>query len=103
MIASLTTEHGEPPLVVATSARDESFPAALRRTPDDFVVEASGLTAPVLLLLGTGWGLADALIPSVSRVLAPIVGQSDWNHLSVRSAGAIMMDRLFGRRPGRTT
>ena len=103
VIASLTAEHGEPPLVVATSARDESFPAALRRTPDDFVVEAGALTAPVLLLLGTGWGLADALIPSVSRVLAPIVGQSDWNHLSVRSAGAIMMDRLFGRRPGRTT
>ena len=50
-----------------------------------------------LILLGTGWGLADALIPSVSRVLAPIEGASDWNHLSVRSAGAVMLDRLFGR------
>jgi hypothetical protein len=53
--------------------------------------------APLLILLGTGWGLADALIPSVSRVLAPIEGTSDWNHLSVRSAGAILLDRLFGR------
>jgi hypothetical protein len=30
-------------------------------------------------------------------VLAPIEGASDWNHLSVRSAGAIILDRLFGR------
>jgi hypothetical protein len=51
----------------------------------------------MLLLLGTGWGLADHLIPSVSRLLAPIEGSSDWNHLSVRSAGAILLDRLFGR------
>ena len=103
VLTALTAEHGETPLVVATSAREESFPAALRRTPDEFVVEASGLTAPVLLLLGTGWGLADTLIPAVSRVLAPIEGHSDWNHLSVRSAGAVMMDRLFGRRPRRST
>jgi len=103
VISQLAAEHGEPPLVVATSAREESFPAALRRTPDEFVVEASQLSAPILLLLGTGWGLADTLIPGVSRVLAPIEGHSDWNHLSVRSAGAILMDRLFGRRPGRST
>ena len=103
VLAALLAEHGEAPLVVATSAREESFPAALRRTPDEFVVEASATTAPILLLLGTGWGLADTLIPAVSRVLAPIEGHSDWNHLSVRSAGAVMMDRLFGRRPGPST
>ena len=38
-----------------------------------------------------------ALIPSVSRVVAPIEGASDWNHLSVRSAAAILLDRMFGR------
>jgi hypothetical protein len=48
-------------------------------------------------LLGTGWGLADTMIPSVSRVLAPIEGASDWNHLSVRSAAAVILDRLLGR------
>jgi hypothetical protein len=30
-------------------------------------------------------------------VLAPIDGSSDWNHLAVRSAAAIILDRLFGR------
>ena len=97
VIANLTEQHGLAPLVVATSARHESFPAAARRSPAELVAEVSLNPAPLLLLLGTGWGLADALIPSVSRVLAPIEGTSDWNHLSVRSAGAILLDRLFGR------
>jgi tRNA (guanine37-N1)-methyltransferase len=61
------------------------------------VAEAIVQPGPLLILLGTGWGLADHLIPSVSRVLAPIEGGSDWNHLSVRSAGAILLDRMFDR------
>jgi hypothetical protein len=97
VISELTAEYGTAPLVVATSARRESFPAAARRTPAELLAEAAIDPAPLLLLLGTGWGLADALIPSVSRLLAPIEGASDWNHLSVRSAGAILLDRLFGR------
>jgi tRNA (guanine37-N1)-methyltransferase len=96
-IATITAEHGAPPLVVATSARAESFPAAPRRTADELLAEASATTAPVLVLFGTGWGLADSLIPSVTRVLAPIDGAADWNHLSVRSAAAVILDRLFGR------
>jgi tRNA (guanine37-N1)-methyltransferase len=97
VIAALTEEHGQAPTVVATSARQESFPAAARRTSSELLAEASLSSAPLLLLLGTGWGLADQLIPSVSRVLAPIEGASPWNHLSVRSAGAVILDRLFGR------
>jgi tRNA (guanine37-N1)-methyltransferase len=100
VIAEVTADHGEAPIVVATSARTESFPEALRRTADELVAELALVSAPLLLLLGTGWGLADAMIPSVSRVLAPIEGASEWNHLSVRSAGAVVLDRLFGRRSG---
>jgi tRNA (guanine37-N1)-methyltransferase len=101
VIAEIAAEHGRDPIVVATSARHESFPAAARRTPAELSAELSAFPdgPPLLILLGTGWGLADALIPSVSRVLAPIEGASDWNHLSVRSAGAILLDRLFGRPP----
>ncbi|HEY5950247.1 MAG TPA: tRNA (guanosine(37)-N1)-methyltransferase TrmD, partial [Kofleriaceae bacterium] len=97
VIAALTEEHGQAPTVVATSAREESFPGAARRTSLELISEASLAPAPLLILLGTGWGLADTLIPSVSRVLAPIEGASPWNHLSVRSAGAVILDRLFGR------
>ncbi len=99
VVAELTAEYGTAPLVVATSARSDSFPGAPRRSPTELLAEASLDPAPMLLVLGTGWGLADHLIPSVSRLLAPIEGASDWNHLSVRSAGAILLDRLFGRPP----
>jgi tRNA (guanine37-N1)-methyltransferase len=96
VIAELTAQAGEPPLVVGTSAKPGAFPAALRRTPAELVAEARTITAPVLLLFGTGWGLAESLIPSVSRVLTPIDGTEGWNHLSVRSAVAILLDRMFG-------
>jgi tRNA (guanine37-N1)-methyltransferase len=97
VIAAITEDEGRAPVVTATSARPTSFPAAARRTSEELVAEMTLEPAPLLLLLGTGWGLADELIPSVSRVLAPIEGDSEWNHLSVRSAAAIILDRLFGR------
>jgi tRNA (guanine37-N1)-methyltransferase len=97
VIEALVGEHGEPPIVVATSARADSFAAATRVTPDQLTTEGHASRAPLLVLFGTGWGLADTLIPSVSRVLAPIEGASAWNHLSVRSAVAVILDRLFGR------
>jgi tRNA (guanine37-N1)-methyltransferase len=97
VIAAITTDAGRAPMIVATSAKATSFPTAQRRTSAELVAEATLDPAPVLILLGTGWGLADSLIPSVSRVLAPIEGDSNWNHLSVRSAAAIILDRLFGR------
>jgi tRNA (guanine37-N1)-methyltransferase len=97
VIAELAARYGTAPVVVGTSARAGAFPAAIRRTPTELVAEARENPAPLVILLGTGWGLAESLIPSVSRLLTPIEGASAWNHLSVRSAGAILLDRLFGR------
>ncbi|MBA3392029.1 MAG: tRNA (guanosine(37)-N1)-methyltransferase TrmD [Deltaproteobacteria bacterium] len=97
VIANLTAEHGSAPVVVGTSARADAFSGAIRRTAPELVAEARENPAPLLILLGTGWGLAEHLIPSVTRVLAPIEGAAGWNHLSVRSAGAVILDRLFGR------
>jgi hypothetical protein len=96
-ITAITNEHGRPPTVVATSARPDSFPSATRITPDDLLARGTLDPSPLLILLGTGWGLADSLIPSVSQILSPIDGPTPWNHLSVRSAGAVLLDRLFGR------
>jgi hypothetical protein len=50
-----------------------------------------------LLLLGTGWGMTEEIFNKGDYVLEPISGGGDYNHLSVRSAAAIMLDRLFGR------
>ncbi len=49
-----------------------------------------------LLLLGTGWGLSDEIFEKVDYILEPIQGIGDYNHLPVRSALAIMLDRLLG-------
>lgn len=49
-----------------------------------------------LLLFGTAWGLTDDFINEADYILSPIVGKGDYNHLSVRSAAAIILDRLLG-------
>ena len=51
---------------------------------------------PFLLLLGTGWGLTKECFESADLILKPIAGTGSYNHLSVRSAAAIMLDRLRG-------
>jgi len=57
--------------------------------------------SPVLLVFGTGWGLTPELLARANVRLAPIEGtEADaYNHLSVRAACAITLDRLRGR-PG---
>ena len=58
----------------------------------------AGDGGPVLLCFGTGWGLAEQLIDDAHCHLEPIGGrgQSPYNHLSVRAACAIVLDRLLG-------
>ena len=55
---------------------------------------------PVLLLFGTGWGLADEVAERAQLRLEPIRSPrtDGYNHLSVRAAAAIMFDRLCGLR-----
>jgi hypothetical protein len=53
---------------------------------------------PVLLVFGTGWGLADEVIRDADALLEPVRAGADtgYNHLSVRAACAIILDRLLG-------
>lgn len=50
---------------------------------------------PYLILFGTGWGLADDVIDSADYILKPLKGFDNFNHLSVRSAAAVILDRLL--------
>ena len=49
-----------------------------------------------LILFGTAWGLAQEVIDAGDGILPPITGAGSYNHLSVRSAAAIVLDRLLG-------
>lgn len=53
---------------------------------------------PVLIVFGTGWGLAPEVCERAREHLAPIpsVRADGYNHLSVRAAAAILFDRLRG-------
>lgn len=53
---------------------------------------------PHLLLLGTGWGLGEEILERADYHLEPIRGYTEYNHLSVRGAAAIIFDRLLGVR-----
>lgn len=79
--------------VWATAARtlgtSTSFRAARSR------LEGDG--PPVLLVFGTSWGLAPSVIEGAAVLLEPIIGRGDFNHLSVRAACAIALDRLSGQ------
>jgi tRNA (guanine37-N1)-methyltransferase len=98
-IAALTRQHGRPPLVAATSADPARFTHATRATHQELVGEMQRSPGvPLLVLFGTGWGLSDTELTQVSRIITPISGRPAWNHLSVRSAVAILLDRLFGLR-----
>jgi hypothetical protein len=82
--------HGEPVMVV-TSSRDHS-------TSIDFQVlrRMVGRGDPHLLIFGTAWGLAPEVIEKADFYLQPIRGSSGYNHLSVRSAATVILDRLLG-------
>jgi hypothetical protein len=51
---------------------------------------------PYLLAFGTGWGIAGELRQKADHRLEPIRGPLEYNHLSVRSAVAVVLDRLWG-------
>jgi tRNA (guanine37-N1)-methyltransferase len=51
---------------------------------------------PVLFIFGTAKGLAPQVIERSDYLLLPVQGFSDFNHLSVRSAIAIILDRWLG-------
>lgn len=87
--------NGEKATVVATCARcgRETLPFCDMRS-------RLWQGEPFLLLLGTGWGLAPKILDGADAVLPPIVGVGSYNHLSVRSATAILLDRLMGSTTG---
>jgi hypothetical protein len=53
---------------------------------------------PFILAFGTGWGLTDDFIGSCDMALEPVAGLGGYNHLPVRAAVAIILDRLLGER-----
>lgn len=92
-IADVARREGEPPRIVATAARS-SVARAITRFTDAGAQLRSG-DAAYLVLFGTGHGLADSVLARADLLLEPIAGVDGYNHLSVRAAAAIVLDRLL--------
>ena len=91
-IAAVTEREGQPPMVVATGARPVEGTALLSYEE----AREQMRDRPGLVLFGTGHGLAHSVVRDADAVLPPIRPGGVYNHLSVRAAAAITLDRLFG-------
>ncbi|MDR3553324.1 MAG: RNA methyltransferase [Syntrophobacteraceae bacterium] len=92
-IEDLVRRDGKLPVLWATSAKTKGNGLAHARARQLLENEDRSF----LLILGTGWGLAPEVFDIVDAVLEPIAGANGYNHLPVRSAASILMDRLLGR------
>ena len=90
------TVEGQRPVILATSA--QSPDSVIWSYPQ--VKEKIDQGERILILFGTAWGLADEVIGEVDAMLPPISGGGTYNHLSVRSAASIVLDRLLGEDRG---
>ena len=100
-VSWVTGETGLAPKIVATCARTGYRPARGRKermiafTPPA-LVRGWLKETPVLLVLGTSHGLAPEILERADAIVTPVRGFSAYNHLPVRSAAAILVDRLLG-------
>ena len=90
-IIVIERETGFKPTLIATSARATGNRTSFEALRDMVKKEAR----PILILFGTGWGLTETILLQSEFVLEAIAGRKGYNHLSVRSAAAIILDRLL--------
>ena len=94
-LADIERREGVRPKLVVTAAR------APQDRPVTPVAEMRGWLEerahPYVLIFGTGHGLAESLLTSADHQLEPLDSGTGYNHLSVRAAAAIYLDRLLGR------
>ena len=91
-IHKIDLRTGKLPKIIATSAKEGE-----KRIDFTSMRETISDGDPYLLMLGTGWGMSDELLNRANYFLDPVRGFGTYNHLSVRSACAIMLSRLMGK------
>lgn len=88
-------KEGQKPLIAVTGAnfKENSGSGQMLRERMDLDKR------PCLLLFGTGWGLNARILDMADFALEPLFGAAEdgYNHLSVRSAVAIYLDRIQKR------
>lgn len=96
VVNAIEEKEGEKPLFVATSAQVAGQDKVITFFDQQKVWKHD---RPVLIVFGTGQGLTHEFLDRCDYVLVPVNGLTDFNHLSVRSAAAIVLDRWLGISP----
>jgi hypothetical protein len=92
-IGAVKEAENEKPLLIATDASRQED----RRIDYLHAKEVLDSERTVFLIFGTAWGLHEDVLKMSDFILDPIEGGTDYNHLSVRTAAGIILDRLAGR------
>lgn len=93
-VLDIESRTGQSPVLAATSAKLDVRPKA--KPPLRYEDVRNRLKEkPVLLIFGTGHGLAEEVLDSTDGIIRPIRCFDEYNHLSVRSAVTITVDRLL--------
>lgn len=92
-LASIENDEARKPVIIATAAKRYKHASRITYYEQEKVW---ALKRPVALIFGTARGLSTQLLDSCDYLLEPIEGFSKFNHLSVRSAAAIVFDRWLG-------
>ena len=90
----INEKERRPPFVIAITARERGGSLSWLTLKEMMLLAAR----PVVLVFGTGSGLREETLASADAVMSPISGGQGYNHLSVRSAVSITLDRFFGFR-----
>ena len=90
-VEEIYSDTGCKPYVVTTDAR--VYPNTVSYTG---MRDKLSTGHPCLVIFGTGFGIEKDTMMNTDYILEPIYGPGDYNHLSVRSAAAIILDRLLG-------
>ena len=91
-VAAVAQESGLPVNMVATDARVQPNTVSFGQLKTAIHNE----TKAYLILFGTGWGMHKDLLQKCQYILEQVEAGRIYNHLSVRSAVAIILDRLLG-------
>lgn len=91
VVEDIKLKTGKLPIVATTDAREYENTVGYAK-----LREKLKAGQPLLLLFGTGWGIESSVMAEFDYILEPIRGTGEYNHLCVRSAAAIILDRLLG-------
>ena len=86
-VESIVSVQKQIPLIVGTTARKKENSVSVSHLKKK-------KNEPILILFGTAGGIDDKYLESLDLILEPIEVGSGYNHLSVRSAVSIFVDRL---------